>query len=104
MKYSATIKSYCIRLSHQAAEERTFTFAENKQFKDVFDAYNAILDVLDMFSMLSTQGAQELSAFYVDVSNYVYPNEAPRKNIKTQKHFEKQVNGRMVEFDIEITE
>ena len=102
MKYTATIKSYYERLSPLAQETRIFTFTEDRNFKDVFDVYNNILDVLDIFSMLSTPNAQEISAFYVDVSNYVYPNEIPRKNIKSQKHFMKQVNGRIVEFDIDI--
>lgn len=104
MRYTATIKSYYNRLSTLAQEPRIYTFAEEKTFKDIYDVYNSILDVLDMYSMLSSQEAQELAAFYIDVSNYVYPNDNPRKNIKTKKHFMKEVHGRVVEFDIEIFE
>lgn len=104
MRYVATIKSYYNRLSVQAQEPRIYTFSEEKTFKDICDAYNSILDVLDMYSMLTSQEAQELAAFYVDVSNYVYPNDTPRNNIKQKKHFMKEVNGRVVEFDIEIFE
>ena len=104
MKYSASLKSYYNRLSMQAQEPRIFTFSEEKSFKDIFDAYNAILDVLDICSMASTDEAHEIASFYVDVSNYVYPNDSPRKNIKNKKHFMKEVNGRVVEFTIEITD
>lgn len=104
MKYTVSLKSFFNRLAVQAQDTRIYTFSEEKNFRDISDAYNAILDVLDMHSMASTDEAHELAAFYVDVSNYVYPNDELRRNFKIKKHFEKEVNGRVVHLDIEIHE